>query len=156
MVNQEVIDEIYAGVYFNNTLEDLGLSNYSLSMDDPVEDRVFVLGTAGSRNSPMYSSSDGMSLLCVYKVHNGDPPITEPQMVSQSDLVDEIPYAVSRSGKDSVPSLKGQYLQVMEWSGKTKSDGTDVLTSGTTTYWIPVEWVKKRVYYDSETTEYHP
>lgn len=156
MVSKEVKDEIYAGVYFDTTLKELDLDPYEWRMGDPVEERAFVMGTAGERGSPIISSTDGSSVLCVYNVINGEPPISETQMIDPNDIDELLPRRIRNSNKKAVLSLKGQYLEVMEWTAKTKSDGTNVLRSKNGMHWIPVEWVRKRLRYDTENTEFQP
>jgi hypothetical protein len=159
MVSQEVKDELFAGVWFGHTLEELGLDGYTYRMKDVDEDREFVMGTAGRRGS-LISSSDGMTLLCVYDTLNDEPPFDEPQLISREDIPEHLPYKLQSSGAYKPKlSLKGQYLKVREWDARVTEDEngdekTILKSRGTTSYWIPVEWVRMKVEYDMDIVEF--
>jgi len=160
MVSQEIKDELFSGIYFGFTLEDLGLDGYTYGLGDVDEDREFIMGTAGRRGSPFISSSDGSSLFCVTSTLNSDPPFDEPTLISRKDIPENLPYKLKQSGSHKpLLSLKGQYLKVREWSARTIEDEngeerTLLQSTGTTTYWIPVEWVRMKVEYDDEQIEF--
>lgn len=113
---------------------DFSLANYTISDIDSLDDNktVKVYAAVKDRGSPFYS--DG-----VYKVkniHNGTP-ITEkidpPQTISESDLVDLMPYKMK--SRMTVVSVRGQYLEVIEHNPNGRNNGR--------VNWIPVEFVIK-------------
>lgn len=140
-------EELYNGEMFQNSLESLGLQDYSLGLGGDLTERKFVMAHVGKWKSPLYSKD---KICCVYEVHNSEPINLETGMLL-SDICDERPRKLTNN-HSPVPSLKGQYLKVMECNVRTDENGTDYISPKTPSYWIPVEWVRQKVNYDPENT----
>ena len=143
------IDELYNGEKFNNTLKSLQLEEYSLGLSASLSERKFVMAHVGNHGSPLYSKD---KICCVYNVAKGEPIDIGPTGKSLSDILDEKPYKVKKDSKKAIPSLNGEYVKVMECSVRTDEDDIDYVRPKTPSYWIPIEWVRQRVYYDEEKT----
>ncbi len=139
-------EELYSGYRFNHTLESLGLEDYSLGLGGDINEREFVYARTGKWGSPFVSSD---KICCVYEVYDGEPIDIQDAVTQVQDVLDERPYKMRN--KDAVPSLQGQYLQVMECLIGMQ-DGKEYVKPRTPSYWIPVEWVRQPVRYDAEDT----
>lgn len=144
-----VVDELYSGQRFNTTLESLGIEDYSLGLGGDLSEREFMMARVGKWGSPMYTDD---AICCVYEVYDDDAIDVGRTGMKLSDVLDERPYRLTKND-DPVPSLRGQYLKVMECNIWTDDDGIDHVKPRTPSYWIPVEWVRQYVRYDEEDTE---
>lgn len=141
-------DELYAGKRHDTTLEDLGLEGYSLGLGGDMDEREFVYARTADWGSPMYSEG----ICCVYQVRTAEPIADETKVMTIEEILDERPPKMKQH--DAVPSLRGQYLKVMECNVWTDEDDIDHVRPQTPSYWIPVEWVRQRVRYD-DSAELH-
>lgn len=142
-------EELYNGEKFNNTLKSLQLENYSLGLSASLSERKFVMAHIGHYGSPLYSKD---KICCVYNVVDEEPINISVTGESLDDILDEIPYKVKKDSGKAIPSLRGQYLKVMECNVRTDENDIDYVKPRTPSYWIPIEWVRQRVHYDESNT----
>jgi len=140
-------EELYNGDKFNQTLEKLGLEDYTLGLSGSLSEREFVMAHVGRHKSPLYSKD---KICCVYEVYNGEPiDIGTGKLLKE--IESEIPFKLKN--KNVVPSLKGQYLKVMICDARTDESGKEYVRPHTPSYWIPIEWVRQKVKYNEGNTQ---
>jgi hypothetical protein len=145
---KSAVEEIYNGEKFDQSLKSLGLEDYSLGLGGDVNEREFVMAHIGKWGSPLYSKDE---ICCVYEVYNRGDPIDIDSGKMLSDILEERPRKLTQN-YDPVPSLKGEYLNVMKCSVRTDDNDIDYLRPQNPSYWIPIEWVRQSVQYDEEKT----
>jgi len=140
-------DEFFDEPEFGSvSLDELDVDGSWDKSDDP-EDWTSVRARTQSRNVMLYNEG-------IYKVIRSKTakPLTEDvDVMSEDEILDKMPRTLKEN--HVVPSPSGEYITVIEVTGREQSDGTIELDTTGRTNTIPVEFVKEGLTYDEVVVE---